>query len=566
MFQARYYHTGRKCWLEVMDPAEVLLARKPAEVETLLESVEARCQAGMQAIGFVTYEASGAIDPALVHHEPGQLPLAAFAIFQTAREVEPPDGDVSQTLTPDITEAEFGERIRRIHRYLESGDTYQVNITHRLRGTVTGSAGAVFGALYRAQPSPLAVLIETDEYAICSVSPELFFERKGQSLRVEPMKGTRPRGRFPGEDEAFRNALACSAKDRAENLMIVDMMRNDLGRIAETGSVRPDSLFAIRAFPTVWQQVSSVSARSPASLARIFAALFPCASVTGAPRVRTMEIIRELENSPRGVYTGAIGVVEPGGDARFSVAIRTLVINKHSAEAEYGVGGGIVWDSSAVTEWEECATKAGILNHGRGDFELLETCRYSPLEGVYLEDLHLGRLAASAAALGYPWPGEEIRHQLRSLQADHPLRVRLRLSRGGQVSLEHTPLAAISTPVRLRLAREPVDSSNYLLFHKTTCRDVYEQARRSDSDDVVLFNEKGELTETTIYNLFIERDGELLTPALLCGLLPGTFRQYLLEQNQAREAVLTRLDLETATRIYVGNSVRGLCDALYLPD
>ena len=314
----------------------------------------------------------------------------------------------------------------------------------------------------------------------------------------------------------------------------------------------------------MWQQVTGVSAETDAGLGEVFSSLFPCASVTGAPRSRTMEIIRELESGPRGVYTGAIGLVKPGGRARFSVAIRTLTIDKKGARASYGVGGGIVWDSVPSEEWHESLIKGGILKFRPPPFRLLETLLYEPGKGVLLLDLHLDRLQASADYFGFTLDVDVVRDQLDSLRKEQSLRLRLLLEPGGSYEIEEHQLAEIFSPVRLRMAAEPVHSHDIFLFHKTTNREVYEKAGSDvvDCDDVILWNEKGELTETTISNLFLEIGGELLTPPVHCGLLAGTFRQQLLNEGKARQAILTRLDLAMASRIFVANSVRGMLEAV----
>ena len=564
MFDALVYDSDENAWLQFTGASSVHIATSNDDVAGVLDTIEAACADGKYAVGYVSFEAASAFDSALVHHPAGPLPLAAFATFDHVEEAYPGVMSEPLDLTPVIGESDFVDSIRQIKAYLRSGDTYQVNFTHQLKGITTDSPASIFSFLCRAQPSPYAALIETDDYAICSVSPELFFEVNGSSIRTEPMKGTRPRGRFPEEDARFRSDLAGSEKDRAENLMIVDMVRNDLGRIARAGSVCTEELFSIKRFPTVWQQVSSISAKTDASLGELFSALFPCASVTGAPKTRTMEIIRELETEARGVYTGAIGLVKPGRRARFSVAIRTLTIDKRNDSANYGVGGGIVWDSDPVEEWQESLTKGEILGFYGQPFRLLETMLYEPASGVLLLNLHLERLEASADYFEFDMDVDNIRDQLCSLQLQKPSRLRLLLDPDGHFEIEEHPLAELKPKVRLKLANIPVNSNDIFLFHKTTHRDVYEQARDDviDCDDVILWNEKDELTETTISNLFLEINGELVTPPVACGLLAGTFRRHLLENGKAKEAIVTKSDLVKVSRIYVANSVRGIQEAL----
>ena len=567
MFDALIYDSDEEAWLRFTGASSVHIAKTNDDVAAVLDIIEAACAKGKYAVGYVSFEAASAFDSALVHHPSGSLPLAAFAIFDQAEETSP--GKMSEPLSepldlaPVIDESDFFESIRQIKAYLRSGDSYQVNFTHQLKGNTTASPPSIFSFLCRAQPSPYSAFIETSDYAICSVSPELFFELDGASVRTEPMKGTRPRGRFPKEDAGFRSDLVESEKDRAENLMIVDMVRNDLGKIAVAGSVCAEELFSIKRFPTVWQQVSSISAKTDASLGELFSSLFPCASVTGAPKARAMGIIRELETEARGVYTGAIGLVKPGRRARFSVAIRTLTLDKHNDIANYGVGGGIVWDSDPDEEWQESLTKAKILSFDRQSFRLFETMLYEPMSGVFLLNLHLDRLEASAHYFGFDIDVDSIRTRLCSLQLLKRAKLRLLLGSDGDYELEEHPLSEVKSMVMLKLASRPVNSQDIFLFHKTTRRDVYDEARNDvdHCDDVILWNEKNELTETTIANLFLEIDGELLTSPVECGLLAGTYRRYMLENGRAKEAVLRKSDLVNASKIYVANSMRGLREA-----
>jgi len=567
MFDALIYDSDEEAWLRFTGASSVYIAKTNDDVAAVLDIIEAASAKGKYAVGYVSFEAASAFDSALVHHPSGSLPLAAFAIFDQAEETSP--GKMSEPLSepldlaPVIDESDFFESIRQIKAYLRSGDSYQVNFTHQLKGNTTASPPSIFSFLCRAQPSPYSAFIETDDYAICSVSPELFFEVDGASVRTEPMKGTRPRGRFPEEDAGFRSDLVGSEKDRAENLMIVDMVRNDLGKIAVAGSVCAEELFSIKRFPTVWQQVSSISAKTDASLGELFSALFPCASVTGAPKARAMGIIRELETEARGVYTGAIGLVKPGRRARFSVAIRTLTLDKHNDIANYGAGGGIVWDSDPDEEWQESLTKAKILSFDRQSFRLLETMLYEPVSGIFLLNQHLDRLEASAHYFGFDIDVDSIRTRLCSLQLLRRTKLRLLLGSDGDYELEEHPLSEVKSMVMLKLASRPVNSHDIFLFHKTTCRDVYDEARNDvdHCDDVILWNEKNQLTETTIANLFLEIDGELLTPPVECGLLAGTYRRYMLENGRVKEAVLRKSDLVNVSKIYVANSMRGLQEA-----
>lgn len=406
--------------------------------------------------------------------------------------------------------------------------------------------------------------LDTGRFVVLSASPELFFEWCHDRVRMRPMKGTARRGRFAAEDEALGRALIASEKERAENLMIADLVRNDLGKVAEWGSVRVERLFTREAFPTVWQLTSSVSAtpRAGTALTDLFRAIFPAGSVTGAPKRRTMELIAQLERSPRGVYCGAVGVVAPPGRkvrARFSVPIRTVVVDRRTGEAEYGTGGGITWGSEPSAEREELRAKARILRL-QDRFDLIETMAFLPESGIRNEERHLDRLGYSAERLGFAFDRAEVVHALagaagRLLEAS---RLRLRLARSGVITLECSALPPAG-PVSLAVDAIPIDSSDELIFHKTTLRDRYVEraARHRGADDVVLVNEKGRPTETTIANLLVRLDGGWWTPPLSAGCLPGVERARLIDEGQVAERDLSLEDLIRAEELAVVSSLRG---------
>ncbi len=392
----------------------------------------------------------------------------------------------------------YRQAIAQIKEAIARGDTYQVNYTicaAALPGAAT--RGRCSCSLANAQRGGYAAYLDLGQHAICSASPELFVDIDGDRVVSKPMKGTAPRGRTLDEDRRRVAALRASAKDQAENVMIVDMIRNDLGRIARFGSVRVPSLLEVERYPTVLQMTSTVEARSAAPLDVILAALFPCASITGAPKVRTMQLIAGLEGGPRGVYTGAIGYLAPGRRARFNVAIRTVLVDRLAGQASYGVGSGIVWDSDADAEYEECRLKAQVLTRRFPDFDLLETMRWTAVEGVARLEQHLARLAGAAEYFGFAVDLDAVRGRLAALDpAGMPDSARLRLLAGrwGELRLEVHALELPAAPkaVRLGLAREAVDSDEVFLYHKTTHRAVYEQARagRPDCDDVLLWNQR----------------------------------------------------------------------------
>ncbi len=383
------------------------------------------------------------------------------------------------------------------------------------------------------------------------------------------MKGTAPRGLTLEDDHNLAGWLYHSEKNRAENVMIVDMVRNDIGRIACTGSVCVPELFKVEKYPTVWQMTSTVTGETRAGLTQIFQALYPAASITGAPKARTMQIIAELETTPRQAYCGAIGYSAPGREAQFNVAIRTLLVDRRSGQAVYGVGGGITWDSLDSAEYDECLTKAKILTASLPQFDLLESLLWTPAGGCYLLDLHLKRLAEAAAYFAYPLDIESARQRLLEYTAGlgpEPSKVRLLVNAAGQISLEHEAirLAPAAAPLRVGVASSPVNASNPFLYHKTTHRQVYADARASCPpvdglpwDDVLLWNEQGEITETTTCNVLVERDGLLYTPPVACGLLPGTYRAWLLAQGLVQERVIPLEEVRRERRVLLINSVRG---------
>ncbi|MCG3198865.1 MAG: aminodeoxychorismate synthase component I [Candidatus Omnitrophica bacterium] len=548
--------------LRFRSPERMVVARTLDEVVPLLETLRLEVDRGKSVAGFLAYEAAPAFDPALATHPPGEFPLAWFGVYREGVEGQP-----TKTVDCDfkvgdwealITETDYRAAVEMIRELIAAGDTYQVNYTFPLEAEFEGSPLDWFRALLCEQRTEHAALVHAGRHILLSVSPELFFHLEGETLTTRPMKGTSPRGRFPSEDRERKRLLESSSKERAENLMIVDLLRNDLGRVARLGSVEARQLFEIERYETVWQMTSTIRAKTDAPVPQVIASLFPSGSVTGAPKIRTMRVIRDLEPHPRGVYCGMIGWWLPGKRAKFNVAIRTVTLDSETGMARYSVGGGITWDSSTEQEYGECLLKAEVLRRRTPDFELLETFLYEG--GFHLPDEHLARLAASAEYFGIPLDPESVRvfleEQARVFGAE-PLRVRLLVDRGGKARLESAPLPP-ANPVRLGLAREPVDERDLFLFHKTTHRAVYENAgrQRPDCEDVLLWNRKGELTESAIANLALEIEGKLLTPPVESGLLAGVFRGYLLARGEIEERVLHREDLPRAKRILLFNSVR----------
>lgn len=562
-------------WLRFGCPLRVIETADLREVPSALHEVERSVrEERLHAVGWVAYEAAPAWDAALRVRRPGPWPLLWFGLYRQPEPIDLPRAMPLQALgpwQPSISQEAYCEAISRIKDYIARGDTYQVNYTFRLQAPFAGDPFALFVRLVQAQRPRYPVYLDAGRYVVCSASPELFFRRNGAELVSRPMKGTAPRGRTWKEDQILAERLRASEKERAENVMIVDMVRNDMGRIADIGTVRALRLFEVERYPTLLQMTSTVRCETTASLVDIFRAMFPAASITGAPKARTMEIIAELEATPRGIYTGAIGWIAPHFRAQFNVAIRTVIVDREKEIATFGVGGGVVWDSEAEREYHECLLKARALTEEWPEFDLLESIRWEPGVSYFLLDRHLQRLAESAAYFDFSFDEMEVRRALDECAAclpPRPHKVRLQLSREGIRTIQALPLEQhpLQRPLRLGRSRDPVDSRNPFLYHKTTHRAVYEAARatRPECDDVLLWNERGEATESCVANLVVRMGGEWITPPVSCGLLPGTLRGALIEQGVLRERRVTVAELAVAEEIYLINSVRGWMRAVWL--
>lgn len=566
-------------WLEFDAPVDVLTAQTSSDVVPILAEIERRTHVdGLVAAGYISYEAASGFDAALTTRPRGEIPLLNFGLFSRLRRLDSlpaPDATDRTSGTWQMTtpEEDYVVRFQEIKRQIELGNTYQINFTLRQRTEGLVDPWQFFLGI--ANVAPYSAFIDADDYAIVSTSPELFFRLQGDDLTCQPMKGTAARGMTLADDLAARQALYESVKNRAENVMVTDMLRNDMGRIAKPGSVAVTSLYDVVKYPTLWQMTSTVTAKTQATITEIFGALFPCASITGAPKASSMAIIAELEDSPRDVYTGAIGYFGPDRQAQFSVAIRTALVDKVSDSAVYGVGGGIVWDSEADDEYRECLSKAKVLATTVADteFELLETLYWSSDDSYFLLDLHLQRLCDSAAYFDYAFDRRAIENELANAQsrfAGEKHRVRLLLNRAGDVSVTDTPLPADvnQTPKRVRLAAKPIDASNVFLYHKTTQRTIYEQALQStgECDDVILWNMDGFVTESSRANVVVEIDGERVTPPVSCGLLGGTYRQSLLDRGEIGERAIHVDELVAAGKFVLINSVRGRMNASLCED
>ena len=571
-------------------PAEVVVARRAAEVAPALERLgELRAQ-GFELAGYLAYEAGLALEERLLPLADARSgaagPLLWFGAFQgyetiaaddvpewLSAHAEPGLAQIGP-LEPQLSPGGYGAAFAALQEAIAAGDIYQANLTFHLAGSFRGDPLALYAALRPAAGAGYGGIVFDGSHWLLSCSPELFFAEKDGAAMVKPMKGTRPRGRSQAEDAALASELAASTKDRAENLMIVDLLRNDLSRVAEAGSVKVERPFAVESYPTVHQMVTTVRARLMAGKGPVdmIRALFPCGSITGAPKIRAMELINAVERDARGPYCGAIGRIDANGDAAFNVAIRTLRLTPGEngrGRAVLGVGSAIVADSEALPEWRESLLKGGFASLHAAGADLIETMRFTPEDGVPLLELHLERIKASAAELGFAFDRHAVRNAIQALcfDADAPARLRLVAARSGAYSLELSPLPAdLNQPARCAVLRLPVDPSDWRLRHKSSDRGFYDlglaAAKAAGADEALLLRDDGLLTEGCFTNLFVERGGKLLTPPASLGLLPGVLRRSLIEQGRAEETELTLDDLKDG--FLIGNALRGLIPAVLL--
>ncbi|MES2584107.1 MAG: aminodeoxychorismate synthase component I [Pseudomonadota bacterium] len=558
------------------EPVEVLVAHTLDQVKAVLQAVEERSLQGQWCVGYLRYEAAPAFDSALAVHPPTG-PLAWFGVHDAplpSEEIGPgqhaptADGTRRATWQPGISRAHFDTAMDRLHQAISDGEIYQANLTARNEGQLHVPPWELFSAMRQAQPGGFAAYIDTGDEQVLSVSPELFFDWHNGHVVTRPMKGTAPRGRTPEDDVAMAAALRSSPKERAENVMIVDLIRNDLSRIAQPFSVTVDGLCRVQALSTVWQMVTDVHAdtRPGTGLVDVFSALFPCGSVTGAPKVQAMRLIRELEETDRAVYCGAVGVVRPGGSATFNVPIRTVLAQ--GSHVRTGTGSAITSDAVAEGEWQEWRHKQAYLTRASQSFALLETLAL--LDGALQHPAaHLARMAASATHFGFVWQPDAVQQTLAALCQQHATgawRVRLLLDYTGAARVEAFALPATPATVRLQLADRPLlQASSEFVRHKTTRRAHYEQFAPTNSDvfDTVLWNTQGHITECTRGNIALLLDGRWVTPAASCGLLPGVGRAHWLAQGRVAEAVVHLNDLHRAEAMAFVNSLRGWVDAVW---
>lgn len=614
-------------------PVQIIRLDAAGGLADALSQLEAGLAAGLWAAGYFSYELGYALEPRLAGLMPEArgLPLLWFGLFKEPQVLSAPEIEAFLArkagthrvsgLAPTVSREAYLRKFAAAQQKIAAGDIYQMNLTFKSRFTLGGCPISLYRAMRAVQPTAYGGMIQAPDHAVLSVSPELFVERWGTEIATKPMKGTAARGRNAAMDARAKRDLASDPKQRAENLMIVDLMRNDLGRISEIGSVRVDDLFAVETYPTLHQMTTNVRARLRAglTLGDLLAALFPPGSITGAPKIRAMELIRELEDEPRGVYTGAIGMIAPDGDLRFNVAIRTAVTFPNG-RGEIGIGSGVVADSIGADEYAECLLKAKFFTDAvpkselpdapEAGVQLIETMLFEapvaptkprhkgeagpggpvlpqglpgveiePVDGVYLLDEHMARLQKSAAALGFALEVDAVRRKLNAVLAAQTkgakgealrLRLRLLLDRDGSfdITAAPQPTAAADNVIRYVLSPTILASGDIYLKHKTTRRELYDRefaayAARG-ADEVIYVNERGELCEGSRTTIFLQQDGILKTPPLSSGLLPGTLRAHLLRTGAAEEVLLRLEDLAAAEAIYLGNSLRGLQRALLL--
>jgi len=557
-------------------PSEKIFAENICDIVPLIQKVDAAAKNGKWAVLMLSYEAAPAFDSAFSCHKKSDFPLACAFIFDKCspapENILPGNSFTALNWNPLIPQNDYNSSIEKIQKYIAAGDTYQVNYTFPLETDYSENPIDWYYNLCSAQRAPYCCYIDFDAYSVLSISPELFFQRTGNKIITKPMKGTAKRGRWYNEDVEILNRLKNSKKNRAENLMIVDLLRNDLGRIAKTGSVKTVSLFDVEKYNTVFQMTSTIEAECDknTSLVEILKALFPCGSITGAPKIRTMEIINEVEKYPRGIYTGAIGYIKPGGDCIFNVPIRTITIKKEIPHshfkkggfqlATFNVGGGIVSDSTYENEYEECLTKSSFLSTEIPDFKLLESLLIEDGE-IFIFERHIERIKTSAKYFNFKLNEENLREILENISKTHPTgkyKIRTLSDRLGKIETEVKPIQNLIFPRKIKLADKPINSSNKFIFHKTTNRKVYNNLLSSnpDCDDVILWNENGEVTESAIANIVIENNGKKYTPPIECGLLGGTFRDKLISDGEVKEKVIKKEDLFSVDKIYLINSVR----------
>ncbi len=556
-------------WQVYSSPVAIITASDSSEVAQCFKEIDRVLSKGYYAAGFVSYDAAAGIDRAMrVKTSNSSCPLVWFGVYEKYEHLaELPVSDNRDfhlsSCCKTINRDHYNTAINQVHQHLAAGNTYQVNFTYKRKYRFVGDPYSFFLELYSMQPTDCAAFIRTAEFSVCSVSPELFFEMEDGNVVVKPMKGTRA-VRAGSDIACLKDELVASEKDRSENVMIVDMIRNDLGRVAEAGSVEVPEMFCIEQHRTVLQMTSTVTARAKSGPVEVMQSLFPCASITGAPKVASMEIISVLEEEGRGLYTGAIGYFAPDKSARLNVAIRTAVLDNNTGVLDYGVGGGIVWDSLADSEYQESLDKAEVIEQVRSNYSLFETIHFSGRRFRFINE-HFARIEKSVSELGINFSREKAVSLLNGFALEFSgqvRRVKLLLSPVGELSVES---AAFNKGARrewtVALSGVNVNSKNPYLHHKTTKRQIYDLCKASASegvDDVLLYNESGNITESTIANVLYRLGGKWYTPPLTDGLLAGTARAALIRRGHLQERSLPVNRLAEVEDLFLINSLRGL--------
>lgn len=549
-------------------PIKELKTRDLAEVADLLAQVESYQEQGYYVVGYVSYEAAPAFEEKLAVHKAPLLGeyLLYFTVHDRVETSPIPltydDIDLPSNWQEVTSEADYEKAIAQIHHHLRQGDTYQVNYTVQLKQDLSANPFAIYNRMVVEQEAGYNAYIEHDEMAVISMSPELFFEQNDRELTTRPMKGTTQRGVTDQEDLAQASWLEQDPKNRSENMMIVDLLRNDMNRISEVGSEHVERLCQVEQYSTVWQMTSTIESqlRLDVDLVAIFRSLFPCGSITGAPKIATMKIIKDLEPQPRGVYCGTIGLLLPNGRRIFNVAIRTIQL--HQGKAIYGVGGGITWDSTWESEYREVHQKAAVLYRKQARFKLITTGRISQKQLLF-EDQHLERLTKASRYFSYPFDPKDLRQKIeiecQACDSHQDYRMRISLSKSGEIELSRQVLTPLSPDFcQTKLCLQETDLNQAFTYFKTTHRPHLSLGKQ----EIIYHNAAGELLETSIGNLVLKIDGKLYTPPINLGILSGIYRQHLLGKGQVEEKILTLADLNQAEAVYGCNAVRGLYELL----
>ena len=559
------------------DPVDILIADDPGDIDDIFAKLTQYHQEGYFIAGYLSYDLGYLFEDALSHRLAPKrpTPLLNFGIFKTFERQAPTQLLYSSqapdlTLTPLWSEAEYSKRFSQVMDYIRAGDVYQINLTFPMTGPYDGPAHSLYAAFRHRQKGRYGGVVHLGNAPdIISLSPELFFRKEGRDMSMRPMKGTRPRSANSQIDEELRLNMRNDVKSQAENLMIVDLLRNDLSRISEPGSVKVPELFALESYETLHQMTSRVVSKltPDIDMKSIFQNLFPCGSVTGAPKIRAMEIIDDLETTPRGAYCGALGYIDPNGDACFNVGIRTLTLS--GKRLTYNVGSGLVYDSQAQDEYHECLLKADVLSQPPAG--IIETCLWTPNDGIVRGKAHKARMMKSAKALGYPFNPAQYDALTDGIKTEtNDQHIRMTLSADGDLNLSQKDFVSLDRP-KIMVSPHKLSKKVQYSKHKISRRNFYDKERErlkalTGIDEVIFLNESGKLCEGSFTSIFIEKDGKLLTPALKTGILPGVLRAELLRSKKARTADLTEDDLLGAKNIYIGNSMRGLMPAALITE